>query len=218
MVYFLYPYFWAHASKGEAREMRKYLDHPDLMHRSFLRSGAARVVVTIRPGFEDDFLSFMDNGKPGLAHQYLSIGEELQQFAKTNFPGLPSQNDPTTVRPLLTRQQRKAWDDIQEILRLAETFKGKNGHYPTSDEGLAALKSLGAGPGLDPWGRPYVFRSPGVYGEIDVSSLGADGSEGGDGENADIVSWAEASLIGQWFEYTPTRAMDIAFDERMPES
>jgi hypothetical protein len=45
---------------------------------------------------------------------------------------------------------------------------------------------------------------------------GADGVPGGEGENADITSWAEASLIGQWYEYTPTPALDIAFNETLP--
>ena len=41
----------------------------------------------------------------------------------------------------------------------------------------------------DPWGRAYVYRCPGEHGDYDLYSLGADGQEGGDGENADVVSW-----------------------------
>jgi general secretion pathway protein G len=41
----------------------------------------------------------------------------------------------------------------------------------------------------DPWGRPYAYLNPGVHGEIDVLSLGADGQPGGEGKNADIGSW-----------------------------
>lgn len=41
----------------------------------------------------------------------------------------------------------------------------------------------------DPWGREYIYRHPGVHGPYDLVSLGADGAEGGDGEDADIVSW-----------------------------
>ena len=52
MLYFLYPYFWASSKKWE---LRKYLQHPDILHKAFLKSGSARVVVTIRPGFEKLF-------------------------------------------------------------------------------------------------------------------------------------------------------------------
>ena len=58
MLYFLYPYFWSHTSRWE---LKKYLDHPDFMHRTFLRSGSARVVLTIRPGFESDFVFLPGN-------------------------------------------------------------------------------------------------------------------------------------------------------------
>jgi general secretion pathway protein G len=76
------------------------------------------------------------------------------------------------------------------------------GAYPTDQEGLAALVERPAradvwnGPYLknrdsltDPWGRPYVYRFPGQHGEYDLYSLGADGKEGGDGEDRDIKNW-----------------------------
>jgi len=76
------------------------------------------------------------------------------------------------------------------------------GQYPTSSEGLGALMQRPGstvpwnGPYLkgnavpnDPWGRPYVYRSPGQYGTYDILSYGADGQEGGAGAAADITSW-----------------------------
>jgi general secretion pathway protein G len=76
------------------------------------------------------------------------------------------------------------------------------GRYPTSAEGLAVLVRPTAGitawngPYLkggivpsDPWGKPYVYRSPGEHGAYDVVSLGSDGQEGGTGTAADITSW-----------------------------
>jgi general secretion pathway protein G len=41
----------------------------------------------------------------------------------------------------------------------------------------------------DPWGRPYLYKSPGEHGPYDLSSLGADGNPGGDGENQDFTNW-----------------------------
>lgn len=82
-----------------------------------------------------------------------------------------------------------------------DTFRLDVGRYPTSQEGLAALmqKPGGAdrwdGPYLkkdlppDPWGKPYIYKSPGDHGAYDIISYGADGVAGGDGNNRDITSW-----------------------------
>ena len=74
------------------------------------------------------------------------------------------------------------------------------GRYPTTEQGLSALRvnpgfDTWDGPYLpkdvpkDPWGRDYVYRCPGQHGDYDLYSLGADGREGGEGENADVASW-----------------------------
>jgi hypothetical protein len=216
MLYFLYPYFWSHTSRWE---FKKYLDHPDFMHRSFLKSGAARVVMTIRPGFERDFVSFLETGTfnglpPG--HPYLTIAEEMEAFAKTNYPGIRPANPVEGARPLLSPLQKKAWKEMEGIIALLEEFKAANGAYPTTAQGLGALAGLGTVPAADPWGTPYQYKSPGIISDFELQSLGADGVAGGEDENADITSWAEASLIGRWYDYTPTSALDIAFDEVMP--
>lgn len=79
-------------------------------------------------------------------------------------------------------------------------YRLDNGRYPTTEEGLAALmvKPGNAprweGPYLakavppDPWGRPYIYKSPGERSDIDLLSLGKDGAPGGNGENADITN------------------------------
>ena len=76
--------------------------------------------------------------------------------------------------------------------------------YPSTEQGLVALveaSTLEPEPRnfktggylsevpLDPWGREYLYLSPGEYGEIDIYSLGADGLPGGDGQSADIGNW-----------------------------
>jgi general secretion pathway protein G len=89
-----------------------------------------------------------------------------------------------------------------ELLGTAlDTFRLDIGRYPTSQEGLAALRSAPSGLSrwdgpylkkdvpLDPWGRAYTYESPGQHGEYDLSTLGADGAPGGDGDARDIGSW-----------------------------
>ncbi|MBW1678785.1 MAG: type II secretion system major pseudopilin GspG [Deltaproteobacteria bacterium] len=75
------------------------------------------------------------------------------------------------------------------------------GRYPTTDQGLKALRVQPEEGGnwdgpylkkktpLDPWKREYLYKSPGDHGEYDIISYGADGTEGGDNEDQDIVSW-----------------------------
>jgi general secretion pathway protein G len=77
------------------------------------------------------------------------------------------------------------------------------GRYPTSEEGLKALREKPSGmeawkgPYLpkeipnDPWGKPYIYKSPGEHGDYDLMSYGLDGAPGGDGENEDVVSWRD---------------------------
>jgi hypothetical protein len=92
MIYFLYPYFWSGSASWNDK---KYIEHPDATHKAFLKSGCARVVLTIRPGFEEAFASLMDSGGLGGLggdHPYMTIAEEMRNYAETNYPGIPPAN------------------------------------------------------------------------------------------------------------------------------
>ena len=92
--------------------------------------------------------------------------------------------------------------DVGNLVQALKLYKLDNGRYPSTEQGLAALlnkptaepvppnwkKNLDQLP-RDPWGSPYVYLFPGVKGEMDVMSFGADGQPGGEGKNADIGSW-----------------------------
>jgi general secretion pathway protein G len=92
--------------------------------------------------------------------------------------------------------------DISTIMGALNLYKLDNSRYPTTEQGLQSLVSKPtAGPTSngwkgylpklpkDPWGNPYQYLYPGVHGEIDVFSYGADGQPGGTGNDADIGSW-----------------------------
>jgi general secretion pathway protein G len=84
-----------------------------------------------------------------------------------------------------------------------DTFRLDVGKYPTTEEGLKALREKPSGVEgwngpylpkeipLDPWKRPYIYKSPGEHGDYDLISHGLDGAEGGEGENQDVVSWKD---------------------------
>lgn len=92
--------------------------------------------------------------------------------------------------------------DITNIMQALKLYRLDNQRYPTTEQGLQSLvarPSSGPQPNNwkpyieklpnDPWGNPYQYLNPGIKGEIDVMSLGADGQPGGEGNNADIGSW-----------------------------
>ena len=94
--------------------------------------------------------------------------------------------------------------DIGAIVQALKLYRLDNGGYPTTDQGLLALVQKPATQPIppnwkqggyldklphDPWGGDYQYLSPGVRGEIDVYSLGADRARGGEGNAADIGNW-----------------------------
>ena len=98
-------------------------------------------------------------------------------------------------------KQVAAKSQISEYESAIDQFKLDVGRYPSNEEGLQVLRTRPAnaanwdGPYLkkdlpnDPWGRAYVYRYPGTHSDFDLMSFGADGQEGGEGDNMDIVNW-----------------------------
>ncbi|CAD5372572.1 pseudopilin, cryptic, general secretion pathway [Rubrivivax sp. A210] len=92
--------------------------------------------------------------------------------------------------------------DINTLVQSLKRYKLDNQRYPSSEQGLDALVAKPTAAPVppnwkpyldklpnDPWTRPYQYLNPGVRGEIDVFSFGADGQPGGEDKNADIGSW-----------------------------
>ena len=84
----------------------------------------------------------------------------------------------------------KVQSDIRALESALNLYKLDNFEYPTTEEGLEALvPKYIARLSNDPWGNPYLYLSPGLHGDMDVYTLGADGLQGGSGMNADIGNW-----------------------------
>ncbi len=97
-----------------------------------------------------------------------------------------------------------AKSDVAAIMQALKLYRLDNQRYPTTEQGLAALVARPAAAPAppnwkpngylerlpkDPWGHPYQYLNPGLRGEVDVYSLGADGQQGGAGIDAEIGSW-----------------------------
>ena len=92
--------------------------------------------------------------------------------------------------------------DVDNLMQALKLYKLDNQRFPTAEQGLQALVTKPTAnpvppnwkPYLeklhnDPWGRAYQYLNPGIHGEIDVLSFGADGLAGGEGKDADVGSW-----------------------------
>jgi hypothetical protein len=94
VITFPYPYFWDHPKNHAAK---LFLHHPDSMYRTFLRAGAIRVVLTVRPGFEESFTRLFEGGAFEAeleGNPYLTIAQEIRSYADTKYPGVPSAEVP----------------------------------------------------------------------------------------------------------------------------
>lgn len=108
---------------------------------------------------------------------------------------------PKVLNYMSSSRTKAAGLQIQGFRQALDLYYLDIGRYPSTSESLGALVAQPAavdqwrGPylkttvPLDPWGQPYLYRSPGEHGDFDVYSLGADGREGGSGDAKDIVSW-----------------------------
>jgi general secretion pathway protein G len=98
----------------------------------------------------------------------------------------------------------KVLADFKNIETALKIYRLDNYAYPTTEQGLEALveaSTLDPEPRnfkeggyleevpLDPWGRPYLYVSPGEHGDVDIYSLGADGLTGGEDQSLDIGNW-----------------------------
>jgi general secretion pathway protein G len=105
---------------------------------------------------------------------------------------------PDEARVVAARQ------DVASLMQALKLYRLDNLRYPTTEQGMQALVTKPAAAPIpanwkaggyldhlpkDPWGRPYQYLNPGLRGEIDVFSLGADGVAGGEGADADIGPW-----------------------------
>ena len=111
---------------------------------------------------------------------------------------------PRVLNYLTDSKVKAAKIQIESLTSALDLYALDTGQYPSNSEGLEALMQRPGGvaswngPYLkgnavpkDPWGKSYVYRSPGQHGAYDILSFGADGQEGGTGAAADVTSWTQ---------------------------
>ncbi len=109
---------------------------------------------------------------------------------------------PQVMKHMAEAKVKAAKVQVEDLAQTLDMYKLDVGSYPSSDQGLNALIESPEGAQrwngpylrkskvpLDPWNNEYKYQSPGEHGKFDLYSLGADGKEGGEGEDQDLTSW-----------------------------
>jgi hypothetical protein len=212
VLYFVYPYFWdIPFSWSFIRGLR----HPDAAREAFLRAGSARVVLTVRRGWEEAWVTFVETGGFGdtllPGHPYLSIAREIQAYDQTNYPGIPPANpgggpipdDGTAVSTLSSDSMAAGASPIKIAVQSSEGFRVG---YTAVIDRYGNGKTVG---GVFQTVQEAQLITAVDVGQITVERL--DNAHDGSTSPISIRQAGEAGhLMAEWFEYTPTPGTDIA--------
>ncbi|MFD7317519.1 hypothetical protein ACFV9Z_26810 [Streptomyces sp. NPDC059883] len=209
VVSLLYSYFW---DTPASWEFIRQIQHPDATRQAFLRAGAARVVLTVRKGFEEQWLRFAESGftdpdyEPGA--YYLNIAREIAAYDSRNYPGIPPANpDRASVR-----LQEAAYTSSTMVIgpsagpvtirvdSSARFLVGDNVVIDSVDKRNAAGAVIQE--------AQKLIAVPGPT-QLTVAKL-TYAHDGSSTPFAVLQPGAKGAMIAEWAEYTPTSGTDIA--------
>ncbi len=214
VLYFLYSYFWdVPPSWNFIRQLR----HPDATRQAFLRAGSARVVLTVRRGWEQAWVNFVEAGGFGDTlipdHPYMTIAQEVQDYDETNYPGIPPANPAGGPLP----------DSGESVASVSRDTLTPSGGAPVT---LAVVSSAGFHVGytaiIDTWDTTMVRAGQTVTAQeaqvitavpddTHITVARIDNPHDGSTRPFPVMQAGEqGQLIAEWFEYTPTSGTDIA--------
>jgi hypothetical protein len=202
VVTFLYSYFWDIPTSWDfIRQIR----HPDATRQAFLRAGSARVVLTIRKGWEESWVRFEDTfDASGLTKSpYLPIAQEIAAYDDRNYPGIPAANpgktavrledaNYTTSSSLLTASATPVTIDVESSKGFVVGMSVVIDEYDASNPKQESQKVM------------QILSDT----QIVVEKL--DYAHGSDGPFPIVQPGEKGVLIAEWNEYTPTSGTDIA--------
>lgn len=211
VLYFLYSYFW---DVPPSWNFIRQIKHPDATRQAFLRSGSARVVLTVRKGWEEAWVTFVEAGGFGETlipnHPYMSIAKEIQNYDEKNYPGIPPANpggDPlpdsgesvaTASSGLLnpgksvTFEVKSSKGFIVGYTAIIDSYDSKDPNDPNAT--IQEKQTITAVPDNT---HLTVERIDNLHDGSKKPFVVMQGGEKG-------------QLIAEWFEYTPTSGTDIA--------
>jgi hypothetical protein len=201
-LYFLYPYFW---DVPPAWDFVRTIQHPDSTRQSFLRAGSARVVLTVRKGYEQSWLAFVQLGDLSATlppdHPYMTVAQEIQAYDDTNYPGIPPANpgaapvEPVDMAAGACKTAVAASSNPVAIPLDSTTnfLVGAKVTIDTLESGIQELQTIVAVDGNS----------------ITVANL-ASAHDGSTAPFPLVQAGENGVIIAEWNEYTPTSGTDIA--------
>ncbi|HFU7058053.1 TPA: hypothetical protein ACGN81_005144 [Bacillus cereus] len=199
-MYFLYSYFW---DIPDSWDNISTIQHPDATRQAFLRAGSARVVLTVRKGWEVAWTYFAEFGSTFLPshlppHPYLSIAKEIQDYDNTNYPGIPPANP--GMPP----------DDGQYVATVT------NGSLTSGTSIITVASNSGFVVGytvlIDSWtsGVQETQTIVAVSPAPDTTHITVTALKNSHDDHIPIIQQGEKGiLMAEWFEYTPSSGTDI---------
>jgi hypothetical protein len=207
VVTFLYSYFW---DVPDSWDFIRRIKHPDATRQAFLRAGSARVVLTVRRGWEDDWILFTQGGFEGASipnnHPYLTIAQEIAAYDDTNYPGIPPANPGLSGVRL---------EDAVYTTSSASVQPSADPAHPAVNIPVDSSAGfvVGLPVAIGPQGSPeqelqMVTARPADGTHITVEKL----VNSHDGTSTPFLVFQPGEkgvLIAEWNEYTPTSGTDI---------
>jgi hypothetical protein len=216
VLYFLYSYFW---DVPPAWEFIRQIRHPDSTRQAFLRAGSARVVLTVRKGWEQSWVNFVEAGGFGETllpgHPYLTIAQEVQAYDETNYPGIPPANP--GGGPLVEGDSVAT----TSAASLSAATTPVSIEVAASDGFIAGYSAV-----IDSWdvkdgsgntlqeAQPIVAVPDATH--VVVARL-ANAHDGSTTPFAVMQAGEKGQLIAEWFEYTPSSGTDIAVSSNLAD-
>jgi hypothetical protein len=206
VVTFLYSYFW---DIPESWTFIRQLRHDDATRQAFLRAGSARVVLTVRKGWEAKWMRFVQDGTvdadtaPASTGPYLSIAQEIAAYDDRNYPGIPPANP------------AKAAVRLQDAVYTTASVKIDRSASPVTIEvGSSAGIVAGLPVVLDVEDDRHIQETTLVTDVPDATHIVvASVVHAHDGTQSPVPvlqPGTKGAMIAEWFEYTPSSGIDIA--------
>ena len=203
VLYFLYSYFW---DVPLSWDFVRQIEHPDSTRQAFLRAGSARVVLPVRKGYEQAWLSFVELGdfrsQLPQSHPYMTIAQEIQAYDNTNYPGIPPANpgampvEPAAMATT-TSNSKVAASPAPVSVEVDDSTGFVVGVYVTIDTVESGVQEL-----------TTISDVPDAT-HIVVSCLAND--HDGSKQAFPVVQPGDTGVIvAEWNEYTPSSGVDIA--------
>ncbi|KAK3379108.1 hypothetical protein B0T24DRAFT_610716 [Lasiosphaeria ovina] len=221
-VFFLHGYFW---DVPQSRSFLRSLQHPDATRQAFLRAGAARVVLTVRKGYEEAFTWFAEHGDMSASppspsgYPYMAIARQIRAYDSTNYPGIPP------AGPRKQEVSAAIGDEIPQAVTTTSPALVEPGSGPVSIKvadasgfvagGIAVIDSWERGVnGENPTGiqeSQAIVKADKYTNTITVEEL----THAHDGQKLPFPicqTSPKGLLVAEWFEYTPSQGTMISID------